>query len=75
MHEEPIVCSPQDAVRAFLKSRLDYLALGPYLAVGPVGTAEIRLRYAGQVRSTPVQTAAVEEPALVALEERPESGD
>jgi len=32
MHEEPIVCSPQDAVRAFLASRLDYLAMGPYLA-------------------------------------------
>jgi carbamoyltransferase len=45
MHEEPIVCSPQDAVRAFLKSHLDYLAMGPFLAKGPVGTAEIRRRY------------------------------
>jgi carbamoyltransferase len=32
MHEEPIVCSPEDAVRAFLDSRLDYLAMGPYIA-------------------------------------------
>ena len=32
MHEEPIVCSPEDAVRAFLTSRLDYLAIGPFLA-------------------------------------------
>jgi len=32
MHEEPIVCSPQDAIRAFLDSRLDYLALGPFIA-------------------------------------------
>jgi carbamoyltransferase len=32
MHEEPIVCTPQDAVRAFLTSRLDYLAMGPFLA-------------------------------------------
>ncbi len=32
MHEEPIVCSPEDAVRAFLDSRLDYLALGPFIA-------------------------------------------
>ena len=32
MHEEPIVCSPEDAVRAFMTSRLDYLAIGPYLA-------------------------------------------
>jgi len=32
MHEEPIVCTPHDAVRAFLTSRLDYLAIGPFLA-------------------------------------------
>ena len=32
MHEEPIVRSPEDAVRAYLMSRLDYLAIGPFLA-------------------------------------------
>jgi len=32
MHEEPIVCTPEDAVRAFLASGLDFLALGPFLA-------------------------------------------
>jgi predicted NodU family carbamoyl transferase/peptidoglycan/xylan/chitin deacetylase (PgdA/CDA1 family) len=32
MHEEPIVCTAQDAIRAFLTSRLDYLAMGPFLA-------------------------------------------
>jgi carbamoyltransferase len=32
MHEEPIVCTPEDAVRAFLSAGLDALALGPYLA-------------------------------------------
>lgn len=32
IHEEPIVCSPEDAVRAFLKGHLDLLALGPFLA-------------------------------------------
>jgi carbamoyltransferase len=31
MHEEPIVCTPADAVRAFRESDLDYLALGDYL--------------------------------------------
>ena len=31
MHEEPIVCTPQDAVRAFRQSGLDYLAIGNYL--------------------------------------------
>jgi len=31
IHEEPIVCTPQDAVRAFQVGHLDYLAIGPYL--------------------------------------------
>jgi carbamoyltransferase len=35
MHEEPIVCSPQDAVRAFLMGNLDYLAIGAYLVPHP----------------------------------------
>jgi carbamoyltransferase len=33
MHEEPIVCTPGDAIRAFLIGHLDYLAIGSYLAV------------------------------------------
>jgi carbamoyltransferase len=35
MHEEPIVCSPHDAVRAFLLGHLDYLAIGSYLVPSP----------------------------------------
>jgi len=31
MHEEPIVCSPYDALRAWKLSRIDALILGPYL--------------------------------------------
>lgn len=31
MHEEPIVCTPEDAVRSFLQGHLDYLAIGKYL--------------------------------------------
>ena len=31
MHSEPIVCSPDDAVRAFEASQLDVLAIGPFL--------------------------------------------
>ena len=31
MHEEPIVCSPSDAIRSFLQGNLDYLAIGNYL--------------------------------------------
>jgi len=37
MHEEPIVCSPNDAVRAFLQSGLDYLAIGPFWVKGTGG--------------------------------------
>ncbi|GJM21524.1 MAG: hypothetical protein DHS20C15_14390 [Planctomycetota bacterium] len=35
MHEEPIVCTPDDAVRAFLQGRLDTLVLGPFLVEHP----------------------------------------
>ena len=35
MHEEPIVCSPADAVRAFLQGNLDGLAIGPCFVVHP----------------------------------------
>ncbi|MCB9904549.1 MAG: carbamoyltransferase [Planctomycetes bacterium] len=38
MHEEPIVCTPQDAIRAFLDGRLDGLAIGPFYVEAP-GTA------------------------------------
>jgi carbamoyltransferase len=35
MHEEPIVCSPEDAIRAFLLGNLDYLAIGDFLVRHP----------------------------------------
>jgi carbamoyltransferase len=35
MHEEPIVCSPDDAIRAFLQGNLDYLAIGSFLVAHP----------------------------------------
>jgi carbamoyltransferase len=31
MHEEPIVSSPRDAIRAFLDAELDYLVIEDYL--------------------------------------------
>lgn len=31
IHEEPIVCTPADAIRSFLTGQLDYLAAGPFL--------------------------------------------
>jgi len=35
MHEEPIICSPADAIRSFQDGRLDYLALGNFLVRSP----------------------------------------
>jgi carbamoyltransferase len=35
MHEEPIVCTPDDAIRAFLQGNLDYLAIGDFLIKHP----------------------------------------
>ncbi len=34
MHEKPIVCSPEDAIKVFQESNLDYLAMGNYLVKG-----------------------------------------
>ena len=31
MHEEPIVCSPEDAIKSFLRSNIDYLFIGDFL--------------------------------------------
>lgn len=33
IHEEPIVCTPQDAIKAFYESNLDTLVLGPFLVI------------------------------------------
>jgi len=35
MHEEPIVCTPSDAIRAFKLGHLDYLAIGNWIARNP----------------------------------------
>lgn len=35
MHEEPIVCTPYDAIRAFKLGQLDYLAIGNWIAANP----------------------------------------
>ena len=31
MHEEPMVCTPRDALRAFREGNVDYLSMGPFL--------------------------------------------
>jgi carbamoyltransferase len=35
MHEEPIVCSPEDAIRGFLQGGLDFLAMGHFVIKHP----------------------------------------
>jgi len=40
MHGEPIVCTPEDALRSFQQGNLDYLAIGNWLVANP---AAIRL--------------------------------
>lgn len=46
MHEEPIVCTPQDAIRAFQLGRLDYLAIGPFLVAAAENDREHAAREA-----------------------------
>lgn len=36
IHEEPIVCSPDDAIRAFSIGHLDYLAIGNFILRNPM---------------------------------------
>lgn len=35
MHGEPIVCTPEDALRSFEQGKLDYLAIGNWLVANP----------------------------------------
>lgn len=42
MHEEPIVCTPDDALRSFQQGNLDYLAIGNWLAVNPAIAEQLR---------------------------------
>jgi carbamoyltransferase len=48
IHEEPIVMSPSDAIRAFLDSRLDFLAVGDFLVEGPSSSDEVRRKWEGK---------------------------
>lgn len=50
MHEEPIVATADDCVRAFLAGNLDYLAIGPHLLKHPRGATHplVPVRKAGE---------------------------
>jgi len=39
MHEEPIVCTPHDALRAFQEGSLDYLAIENFLVKGETASS------------------------------------
>jgi carbamoyltransferase len=54
MHEEPIVGSPADAVRAFLLGNVDYLAAGPFLVPHPKLADNQRSREATRPKSAAV---------------------
>jgi carbamoyltransferase len=60
IHEEPIVRTPEDAVRAFLDSGLDYLAIGNFMVAGPIGSVATRKKWEGKSkwgRATHLATA------------------
>jgi carbamoyltransferase len=48
IHEEPIVRSPDDAIRAFLDSALDFMAMGDFLLEGPIGSYATRKKWEGK---------------------------
>jgi carbamoyltransferase len=54
MHEEPIVCSAADAIRAFLDGHLDFLALGMRLVRHPAGVRHPMRPVRGYARPTSV---------------------
>jgi carbamoyltransferase len=52
--QEPIVCSPQDAVRAFIEGNLDYLSMGPFFV-----TAKSRGKIPSEVAALNTPTVEV----------------
>jgi carbamoyltransferase len=42
IHEEPIVCTPGDAIRAYQQGHLDVLAIGPFIVKNPQAEERIR---------------------------------
>ena len=54
MHEEPIVCTPEDAVSAFLAGNIDYLAIGSFLVPHPESSGENRRKASADLEQTKV---------------------
>ncbi len=51
IHEEPIVCTPEDAIRAFQVGHLDVLAIGPFIARNPNADERVKGMSAGKVET------------------------
>jgi carbamoyltransferase len=51
IHEEPIVCTPDDAIRAFKDGHLDFLAIGPYLVKNPKPDTHERVEQGAYARA------------------------
>jgi carbamoyltransferase len=51
MHEEPIICTPAEAVQGFLAAHLDALAIGDYLVINESPEARARRGTAASVAS------------------------
>lgn len=52
IHEEPIVCTPQDAIRAFQTGHLDVLAIGPFIAKNVDADQRAGMRSSGKVSAS-----------------------
>jgi carbamoyltransferase len=52
IHEEPIVCTPQDAVRAFQEGHLDVLAIGSFLAKSKDADARVDAYRPGEQKAS-----------------------
>jgi len=50
IHEEPIVCTPEDAIRAFKIGHLDVLAMGPFVAKHAEADARVQASAAARRR-------------------------
>jgi len=42
MHEEPIICTPMEAVQGYLNGNLDALAIGEFLVINPNRRASLK---------------------------------
>ena len=52
IHEEPIVCTPQDALRAFQVGHLDVLAIGPFVVKNREADERVRAYRAAAVTNS-----------------------